>query len=123
MATGSRPFMGATQAALIDAIRHERAFPPRDMNTAVRDELDRIINKALEKNRKLRYQTASDVSADLRRLKRDLDASPQLTARPVAAPSAVATDSQIPAPEQARGPHSARRGGTGSSHNSWAPRW
>jgi serine/threonine protein kinase/TolA-binding protein len=98
MATGSRPFMGATHAALVDAIRHERAFPARDMNTDVRDELDRIINKALEKNRKLRYQTASDVAADLRRLKRDLDASPQLAARHTAtavpAPESTTTSSQ-----------------------------
>ena len=74
MATGTRPFSGMTHAALVDAIRLERPFPARDMNTDVRDELDRIITKALEKNRKLRYQTASDLSADLRRLKRDLDA-------------------------------------------------
>ena len=44
MATGARPFTGHTHAALVDAIRGERPFPARDMNTDVREELDRIIN-------------------------------------------------------------------------------
>src|SRR6186713_55714 len=96
MATGSRPFTGMTHAALIDAIRQERHFPARDMNADVREELDRIITKALEKHRKLRYQTASDLSADLRRLKRDLDAKPAAVLRsaPIAetAPSPNAPD-------------------------------
>ncbi|HEX5108806.1 MAG TPA: protein kinase [Vicinamibacterales bacterium] len=74
MATGARPFTGRTNAAVMEAIRQEHPFPARDLNTAVPDELNRIIEKALEKNRKLRYQTASDLGADLRRLKRDLDA-------------------------------------------------
>jgi len=73
MATGARPFTGRTNAAVMEAIRQEHPFPARDLNTAVPDELNRIIGKALEKNRKLRYQTASDLGADLRRLKRDLD--------------------------------------------------
>jgi serine/threonine protein kinase len=73
MATGARPFTGRTNAAMMEAIRQEHPFPARDLNTAVPDELNRIIEKALEKNRKLRYQTASDLGADLRRLKRDLD--------------------------------------------------
>jgi TolA-binding protein len=105
MATGTRPFTGSTHAALVDAIRHERAFPARDMNTDVSDELDRIINKALEKNRKLRYQTASDMAADLRRLKRDLDT--QAHAAPRATPSAQAaversTKSPSPGDEETR---------------------
>jgi serine/threonine protein kinase/tetratricopeptide (TPR) repeat protein len=91
MATGSRPFSGMTHAALIDAIRQERPFPARDMNADVRDELDRIITKALEKNRKLRYQTASDLSADLRRLKRDLDAAPAVVTRPPASVDTIAS--------------------------------
>jgi serine/threonine protein kinase len=74
MATGARPFTGRTNADMMEAIRQEHPFPARDLNTAVPDELNRIIEKALEKNRKLRYQTASDLGADLRRLKRDLDA-------------------------------------------------
>ena len=81
MATGSRPFTGATNGALLDAIRQEQPFPARDLNTGVPDELNRIIEKALEKNRKLRYQTASDVCADLRRLKRDLDSQTRVVTR------------------------------------------
>ena len=99
MATGARPFAGVSHAALIDAIRSERQFPARDLNTAVPEELDRIINKALEKNRKLRYQTASDISADLRRLKRDLDASELPVSRP--APAATPLE---PAPVAAPAP-------------------
>ena len=92
MATGSRPFTGPTNAALMDAIRQESAFPARDLNTGVPDELNRIIEKALEKNRKLRYQTASDMCADLRRLKRDLDASELPMNRPRATATAVEPD-------------------------------
>ena len=95
MATGSRPFSGSTNAALMDAIRQESAFPARDLNTGVPDELNRIIEKALEKNRKLRYQTASDVCADLRRLKRNLDVQGRVVVRiPAPAPEAPA----LPAP-------------------------
>jgi tetratricopeptide (TPR) repeat protein/predicted Ser/Thr protein kinase len=81
MATGARPFTGATSTALMDAIRQEHPFPARDLNTGVPDELNRIIEKALEKDRKLRYQTASDVCADLRRLKRDLDSQTRIATR------------------------------------------
>jgi TolA-binding protein len=96
MATGSRPFTGSTHAALVDAIRNEPAFPARDLNTGVRDELDRIINKALEKNRKLRYQTAADMATDLRRLKRDLDAAPARASRE-AAVTTVSDAAEAPA--------------------------
>ena len=100
MATGARPFTGITHAALIDAIRQERPFPARDMNADVRDELDRIITKALEKNRKLRYQTAADLSADLRRLKRDLDSHP--VAAPRGAPAVEPQPSlDVPTPVSA----------------------
>ena len=82
MATGVRPFTAATPGALAEAIRSERPLPARDLNTAVPEALDRIITKALEKQRKLRYQTASDMAADLRRLKRDLDTSHVAAAPP-----------------------------------------
>jgi len=73
MATGKRPFAGATAADVLAAIVNQLPIAPRTLNPEVPVELERIITKALEKNPKLRCQTASDVRADLQRLKRDLD--------------------------------------------------
>src|SRR6266487_1965341 len=73
MATGRRPFVGATAPDVLSAIMTEPPIAPRGLNPAVPLELERIITKALEKNPGLRYQTASDLSVDLHRLKRDLD--------------------------------------------------
>jgi TolA-binding protein len=73
MASGRRAFVGGTTAALMEAIRSHMPVDVRSLNPNIPEELHRIIEKSLEKNRKLRYQTASDMGADLRRLKRDLD--------------------------------------------------
>ncbi len=73
MATGQPPFRGETPASIFEAILHVTpTWPPR-VQTTVPDELKRIINKSLEKFREARYQTASDLLADLKRLKRDTD--------------------------------------------------
>jgi serine/threonine protein kinase/TolA-binding protein len=71
MATGSQTFPGATTAVVFDGILNRDPLPPRTLNAAIPDELERIIGKALEKDRALRYQTAADLRADLRRLARD----------------------------------------------------
>src|SRR5580658_8753669 len=71
MATGRQAFSGATTAVIHDAILNRPVVPPSKLNPQVPPEFERIIDKALEKDRKFRYQTASDMRADLKRLKRD----------------------------------------------------
>ena len=79
MATGQRPFVAPTGPGTLAAIATSTPVAPRVVNPRVPVELERIIAKALEKKPSLRYQSASDLKADLQRLKRDLDANPALT--------------------------------------------
>jgi serine/threonine protein kinase/tetratricopeptide (TPR) repeat protein len=91
MATGMLPFRGDTSALIFQAILDRAPTPPIRLNPDLPPKLEDIINKALEKDRNLRYQHAADIRADLQRLKRDTD-----TGRAVAASSgsvAAAPDS------------------------------
>jgi formylglycine-generating enzyme required for sulfatase activity/tRNA A-37 threonylcarbamoyl transferase component Bud32 len=73
MATGQRAFAGDSPGTIFDGILNRAPISPVRLNPDCPAELERIINRALEKDRKLRYQTASDLRADLQRLKRDSD--------------------------------------------------
>ncbi|MBV8068408.1 MAG: serine/threonine protein kinase, partial [Acidobacteriaceae bacterium] len=73
MATGKMPFQGKTTGAVMTAILRDTSEPPSKLNPRLPLELERIINKALEKDLEVRYQDAADLRADLKRLKRDID--------------------------------------------------
>ena len=73
MATSTLPFPGETSAVVFDAILNRDPLPAAQLNPALPPELARILDKALEKDRNLRYQTATDLKTDLTRLKRDMD--------------------------------------------------
>ena len=75
LVTARRPFTGETRQATINSILSTEPNPPTTIEPALPAELDLIVNKALEKDRELRYQTASDLRADIRRLIRAIDSS------------------------------------------------
>ena len=94
MATGSQAFRGTTTAVIFDAIFNSFPTPASKLNQDLPETLDGIVSKALEKDRDLRYQSAAELRADLKRLKRDLesgkrDLSGRTAAHPSAAPSAA----------------------------------
>jgi eukaryotic-like serine/threonine-protein kinase len=73
MATGKETFVRGSSAEILTALLRDKPAPPSELNRAVPPELERIINKAMEKDRVLRYQQAAELRSDLQRLKRATD--------------------------------------------------
>ncbi|MGC2322279.1 MAG: serine/threonine-protein kinase, partial [Terriglobales bacterium] len=87
MVTGALPFSGPTSAAVFNAILNQTPTAPASLNKELPPKLEEIVNGALEKDRELRYPSASAMRTDLKRLKRDLDSA---SSRTVAAVATVA---------------------------------
>jgi len=108
MVTRTLPFPGATTAVIFGNILHSAPVSPVTLNSAIPQELERIINKLLEKERDFRFQVAAEVRADLKRLQREMD------------PNRVSSDSSVSASRASTGVAQASGIGSGSPAHSGA---
>ena len=107
MSTGTLPFRGETSALIFQAILDRAPVSPVRLNPDLPAKLEDIINKAIEKDRNLRYQHAADIRADLQRLKRDTGSG-----------HAAAASSGSVAAAQDTGPHAVTAAGPGPASGS-----
>ena len=107
MLTGKHPFPGSTSAVIFDHILHQAPIAPVSLNPFVPAELERILNKALEKDRECRYQVAAELRGDLKRLQRETDSGRTATAstavRAVAAEEKTAQTAAVQAATKSSG--------------------
>jgi serine/threonine protein kinase/Tfp pilus assembly protein PilF len=96
MASGVLPFRGDTSGAIFDSVLHKAPVALARLNVEAPAELERIVNKALEKDPRLRYQHAAEMRADFQRLKRDTDTSRSAIHSPVPAQSGSGASVQAP---------------------------
>ncbi|HEX3118075.1 MAG TPA: serine/threonine-protein kinase, partial [Candidatus Acidoferrum sp.] len=118
MSTGSLPFRGDTSALIFESIMHRAPVPPVRLNPDLPAKLEDIINRALEKDRDLRYQSAAEMRSELKRLKRDTD-SGRSAVLPALDDSAPSSPSSPGKPSSGR--HSASAPASTSASTAFAP--
>jgi serine/threonine protein kinase/Tol biopolymer transport system component len=105
MATGRQAFTGTTTGVVFEGILNREPAPPSESNPAVPAQLDQIVGKALEKDKDVRYQTARDLLADLKRLRRDSTSgrkAPTTTSADLSAPAVTVSSVPVPARRASR---------------------